>query len=178
MSNLWEVATLYAMQTRLGADTVLCDVSTGLLGPNGSSNIRTYFAPPSVDPPGTTFPIIQIWPMSDTQADTEDTRILDTLLNLRVNVPKVTAVSGDDPLLTLLKIRERLIGDWPAHSTRVPTYGMDRWQMDFTGQTGDAASTYSATTMVYTGSNANFDDEDSVMRSDLNFAVSLCKAKA
>jgi hypothetical protein len=171
------VAMVQAIQTRLAADTAVTNGLTVLLGSNGAGNIRTTYAAPAVDPTGTTYPLVQVWPMSDNVDDSFEGRRLECLYNVRASVAKNAATSGYDPVLLLMRIHERIVGDWPDQVTRVPSYGLDRWQADFTAQTGFGATTYAAETMEYTGYNGVFDDEDTIMRWDLTFRVGLNKRR-
>jgi hypothetical protein len=176
-TNLWNVAMVQAMQTRLSGDTTPTDGLTVLLGTNAAGNIRTTYAQPATDPEGTTYPLVQMWPMSDQVDDSFNGRRLECLFNVRASVAKTSGTSGYDPVLMLMRIHERIVGDWPDQSSRVPSYGLDRWQADLTVGTGFGATTYAAEMMVYMGYNGVFDDEDSIMRWDMTFKVGLNKQR-
>lgn len=173
MSNLWIPALTLAMNNRLAGDATL----VALLGANAAANIRVTYAPQAGDPPGTTYPLIQIWPMSDTNDDTFDDRRRPMLFGIRIHVAKRTTTSGYLPLDTMTLIHERVVGDWPDRVDRVPTYGLDRWKPVLTGGTGIAATTYESDLMTDTGFNCVSDDEDTILRWDVTVTAALQKSR-
>lgn len=172
---LFTPALLKAINARLSGDTGASGL-TPLLG-NGATSVRTSFPPPAVDPPGTTYPLVTITPVADAVDDTFDGRFLKYEIEVRLFVEEQAATQSVDTLLVMLKMHERVVGDWPEQSTRVPSYGLDRWQPDFTGYTGDVATAYTATHMEYAGYSDQTGPLGGIREWCLNFNVSLFKRK-
>lgn len=172
-ANPWLMPACKAIRERLAADTTL----TGLLG-NGALSIRTGFAPAASDPPGTTYPCVQVWPINGAGNNTGSFRGRrdETMFCVRFSVPKLTTVSGFDCLQTLCQIHERIMGDWPEQVFGVdPTHGLDRFFPVFTTYTGVDATTYSSDMLRYEGWNSETDDSDDIQRWVINFTCSLQK---
>jgi len=148
--GLYYPALLKSIGTRLQADTTLVGYMGGSDSTARTLNIATTFPKPAADPRGTTYPFVCIWPVSDVVDDTFDGRKLDLTFEVHA-FTEVQPTTTDSTLLKLVKIHERIVGDWASHSDRVPVYGLDRFLPDFTGYTGDAATAYSATHIEYKG---------------------------
>lgn len=173
--SLYLPALLQAIQTRLTGDATLL----ALLGTGTGTAITTTFGFPAVDPMGTTYPRIIITPMSETPDDPFKSRR--SLIGIDVMIYALeTPPSGatQTSLLTMLKIHERVMGDFPDQSTGVPSYGLDWWTASFSGQTGDAATTYAAETMVFTGFTNETDPEGGLRCFRISFSVGLNKRSA
>jgi hypothetical protein len=167
--SLFIPALWYAINARLSADTTL----TALLGSNGANNIVNTFPPIAVDPPGTSYPLVVFKFVS---ADTDDalrTRRYDMMFEVHLFVSEK---STSDSLLLMSKIHERVLGDWPESSASppVPAYGLDRWQADFTSQSGDYATSYSPEIMEHTSTIESSSDDDRGLRQwIMTFKVAL-----
>lgn len=168
-------ALLKSINDRLSADTGAGGLTT-FLG-NGATSVRTSFPPPGVDPPGTTYPLVIITPVSDDIDDTFPGRFAMYNIEVRIFVAEQSVTQSVDTLLTMMKIHERIIGDWPEQTDRNPTYGIDGWQPNFTGgtYTGDFASSYVATTMDYQGYDDQTEPVGGIREWVLRFAVGLSR---
>lgn len=141
--GLWEPALYYAINARLSGDTGTGGLTT-LLG-NGANSIAASFPRPAVDPRGTTLPTVTFNTVDEENPDEPfDGRYIDHQLEVHVYVEEQPS-GGGESLLVLSKIKERIMGDWPNQTAASgPSYGLDRWQPNFSGQTGDAATSYTA----------------------------------
>lgn len=169
-------ALLKAINDRLSGDTIASVGLTTYLG-NGATSVRTSFPPPGVDPPGTTYPLVTITPVSDSVDDAFDGRFHRFTIEVRLFVAEQSTSQSVDTLLTMVKMHERVIGDWPEQSNRTPTYGLDRWTPSFSGYTGDFATAYAATTMVYEGFNDQTEPVGGLREWNLVFSVNLFKQR-
>lgn len=148
--GLFYPALLKSIKARLQADTTLVGYMGGADSAARLLNITTTFPKPASDPRGTSYPFVSFWPISDSVDDTFECRKLDVTFEVHA-FTEVQPTAADATLLKMVKIHERIVGDWASHSDRVPVYGLDRFQPDFTGYTGDAATAYSATHIEYQG---------------------------
>ena len=148
--GLYYPALLYAIKTRLQADSTLVGYMGGATTPEKTLNIVTTFPRPAVDPRGTTYPYVAIWPVSDTIDDSFMGRKVEVMFEVHLYV-EGSPQTADPTLLKMTKQHERVIGDWPSHSNRTPAYGLDRWFPDFTGNSGDAVTSYVPDMVVYRG---------------------------
>lgn len=142
--GLWTPALYTAVNARLSGDTTL----TALMG-NGANSITAKYPFPGVDPVGTTLPAMTFAIVEeDNRAEPFDGRFVDE--TLEVHLYALEQPGTAQSLLTMEKIKERVMGDWPNQTAAAgPSYGLDRWKPDFTAQTGDAATAYTATAMVF-----------------------------
>jgi hypothetical protein len=149
--GLFVPALFNAIKTRLRFDSTLA----ALLGPGAAAGIRNQTMPPAVDPSGTTFPCVVFRFRNADSVDALRTRRYEIDFDVEMYVEENPAAGGDS-LLTLCKIHERIIGNY-VDNTNLPQYGLDRWVPDFTGQSGDASTTYSAEMVIHV---RTFDDSD------------------
>lgn len=168
-------ALLKSINDRLSGDTGTGGLTT-LLG-NGATSVRTSFPPPGVDPPGTTYPLVTITPVSDEVDDGFLGRFGMYTIEVRLFVAEQSTTQSVDTLLLMMKLHERVIGDWPEQTDRNPTYGLDGWLPSFTGYTGDFVSAYTATTMDYTGYTDQTEPIGGIREWCLNFRVGLFKKR-
>lgn len=163
-----------AVGDRLAGDSTLVALLAG-----GSANSITSFIPsPATDAsavyPWVTFKIRNIAVSGDEPFETRAHDIAFSVL-LLVQERPVSSVSTD-PLITIAKIQERIVGDWSEQSTRVPSYGLDRWQPDFTSYTGDAASTYSPVQILYESTDCDA-GEPGLHIWDMSFRLTINKQR-
>lgn len=171
--GLYVPALWKAVGDRLAGDSTL----VALLAGGSANSITSYLPQPATDAsasyPWVTFRLID---RSVAESEPFETRnhIVTFSVLLFVQERPVSSVSTD-PLVTLAKIEERVLGDWSEQSTRVPTYGLDRWQPDFSGHTGDAVSTYSPTEILYQGTSDQ--SESGLLSWELSFQVQINKQR-
>ncbi len=177
--SLYLPALLQAIQTRLSGDATLLTY----LGTGAATAISTTFGFPAVDPMGTTYPRICIMPISETPDDPFKSRR--SLIGIDVMIYAVetpqsggTGANAQTSLATMLRIHERVMGDFPDQATSIPSYGLDWWTPDFTAQTGLAATTYASETMVFTGFTNETDIEGGLRCFRISFQVGLNKRSA
>lgn len=141
-----------------------------------STSIRTTYPPPGSDTTAT-YPLICIWPISDTNEDPQGGRSSRVSLEVRIYVKERGNTSAEDTLLTMMKIHERVIGDWPdqTYPPPAPTYGLDRWKPSFTGYTGDAVTTYEADVLEYGGYTDASDPDGGLREWVVQFSVYMSK---
>ncbi len=166
--SLFIPAIWKAIDTRLTGDASLLT----LLGSNGANNVRLAFPMPAVDPPGTTFPLVVFRFRSADVDDGFGTRRYNMTFDLDLYC-EAKPLAGGTSWLTMAKIHERVIGDWPNQSSRTPTYGLDRWIPDFSAQTGDAATTYAPEAMCHTGTVDASDETDNYVKWVATFTIAL-----
>lgn len=147
--GLWEPALYHAIAARLLGDNTgtgnLCSLLASTTG-----SIKASFPQPAVDPRGSTYPCVTFACVDESIPDEPfDGRYMEHLLELRIYVEEQPS-DGSESLLTLSKIKARVLGNWPEkNSSTPPDYGLDRWQPDFTGYTGDSSTSYSANHIVF-----------------------------
>lgn len=169
--SLFTPAIFKAVRDRLAADTTL----TGLLA-GASANAITWEMPQQAsDPPSGFYPRVVLEYVADERDEAFKTRRVVYTFEVHI-YHRERAASGEDAVLTMAKIAERIVGDWPDQTSRTPTYGLDRWAPDFTAQTGDYATSYAAETMLHTGSVNATDRGSGLIEWVLTFQVGLDKA--
>lgn len=170
---LYAPALYKAIHARLTGDATLA----GFLG-NSTASVRAQFPNDAVDPSGTTFPLVTFYIASEEVANEGlDTRIIDYMVEFHLYVEAQPAAGGDS-LLVLEKIKERIMGDWPEQATKAPSYGLDRWLPDFSAQTGDAATAYSAMVMEFRNGRDGTDfDGGGIREWIMNFSAHQVKTK-
>lgn len=158
--GLFIPAILKAIDARLSGDSTL----VALLGTTTSAAITATFPPPAVDPPGTSYPLVVFKFLSADNEDALRTRRFLMMFEVHLFVAEKNATT--DTLLTMCKIHERVIGNWPESSAEppVPAYGLDRWSPSFSGQTGDAASSYAPEMMEHLSTIEASDQDDRGIR--------------
>lgn len=147
--GLYVPAMWKAVNTRLTGDSTLVALLAG-----GSANSITCYQPTpvAVDSSSAQYPWVYYKLGERRPDDAFATRRHEFEFEVHVMVQErpPSAVTAD-PITTLAKIEERIIGDWSEQSTRVPSYGLDRYIPDVSAQTGDAATNYSPEMIVYNG---------------------------
>lgn len=168
-ASLFVPALLKAIDARFSADTTLL----ALLAGGTSAAITATFPPPATDPQGsTTYPKLVFRLDYAKNDDSFPGRRFDCKVSIHIFVAE-RDVSGSDSYLVLWKIHERVMGDWPEQSNRIPTYGLDRWRPDFSAQTGDAASSYVSENMQVEDTSDVTEEDGGLRRLILSFSVAL-----
>jgi len=167
----WMPALLNAIGTRISADTTL----TAMLG--APTNVTASFPVPAVDPEGTSYPLITFAPVGSINDDTFEGRL--ELHTIEVHIFHQTMSLVDSmPLAKMIQIRDRLLGDWVCQTTRIPTFGLDRWTPTFPAVTGIAQTDYVADIMVFKSwVDATGFDDSGVREFVLTFEVRLEKRR-
>ena len=162
-------AIFKAIRDRLAGDATLVALLAG-----GSANAITFQIPqPAIDPPTSQYPRVVLRFLGIERDETFQTRRYVYTFEVHSFV-REEGTSGESTTLTLAKIDERIMGDWPE-SGGAPTYGLDRWnaQTAITAQIGDFSTTFKVETMLHIATTNASDDGSGVREWVQTYRVGL-----
>lgn len=103
------------------------------------------------------------------RADAFNAAVINYDFDVQIRLESQTKYGSDTPLARMDLIIRRVLGDWDAQSTRVPTFGLDHWTPGALSTSG-----YYADTVMVTGGPFSV-QSDEVIAESIGFRCILSK---